>query len=239
MTMLPIRTVIFTILTLIFSAFPALAANPPSPLLTTIFTNYGGKAKIADIRTITAKGQIFDLRKGKEGPYRCYLSKDRKMRTEALVTPSSTGEVRVLNNDKGWKNSSQNMNPVVGDDIKSMQAQYEALWFPATFLANKLSLTYESPDIVRNHPVETYTLKLPDTLPLTVQLDAISMLIHQVEWHGQNDSHLTIEFSDFRFVEGVLFPFKLVTYAAEIKVSEIIIATITINEPLATSTFKP
>ncbi len=239
MTMLPIRTVIFTILTLIISAFPLLAANPPSSLMTTIFTNYGGKAKIADIRTITAKGQIFDLRKGKEGPYRCYLSKDRKMRTEALVTPSSTGDVRVLNSDKGWKNTGQSMNPVSGADIKSLQAQYEALAFPLTFLASKLSLVYESANVVRDHPVETYTLKLPDTPTMTIQLDATSMLVHQVEWQGQNDAHLAIEFSDYRFVEGVLFPFKLVAYAADIKVSEIILSSITINDQLATSTFKP
>jgi len=217
---------------------PSMAATT-SPLLTTILTNYGGQEMLATIRTITAKGQVFDLSKGKDGPYRLFLARERKLRTEALVTASSSGDVRVVNGDKGWKNSGLNMTPLQGADLAALFAQSEAYALPLTFLAANLSLSYDSSSIIQERPVETYRLKLPNTMPLTIHFDAISLLIHRVEWQGRNDTTLAMEFADYRFVEGVLLPFKLITYSADIKVSEVTINSFAINEALPPSTFKP
>jgi hypothetical protein len=219
---------------------PAAAADAsPSPLLTTILANYGGREQIAAIRTISTKGQMLDLRKGKEGPYRRFLAKDHKLRTESLVTASSSGDVRVMNNDKGWKNAGQQMTPVQGPDLAALIAQYEAHAFPLTFLTANLSLVYDAPNVIQDHPVETYRLKLPNSEPLTIHFDAISLLIHRVEWQGKNDTSLAMEFSDYRFVDGVLFPFKLLNYADDIKVSEVTISSISLNETLPANTFRP
>ena len=44
---------------------------------------------------------------------------------------------------------------------------------------------------------------------------------------------LSSEFGDFRFVEGVLVPFKIVNYAGETRISETIIDDYLFNAPLS------
>lgn len=233
------RNALFALVLTLTMSTQAVATTALSPLLQTILTNYGGREKIAAIRSITAKGQMVDLSKGKEGPYRRYLTKDGKLRTEALVTSSSSGDVRVYNNGSGWKNAGQKMQAVQGGDLNSLLAQFESFAFPLTFLSANIPLSYSTSGVIAGHPVETYILKLPKSPELTVQFDPASMLVHRVEWQGQNDASLAIEFSDYRFVDGVLFPFKVVNYAADIKVSEITLSSMTLNEPFAPSIFKP
>jgi hypothetical protein len=236
----PSKSIIACCILVLQTVTPLPAATAAmSPLLATIMTNYGGQEQLAAIRSITAKGQIVDLRKGKEGPYRLVLTTDHRFRSESLVTPSSSGEMRVVDNDRGWRNSGLQMVPQLGADLAALRAQYEACALPLTLLDPKLSLTYDAPNIVQNHPVETYRLTRPGAPVMTIHFDAVSLLIHRVEWQSKNDTSLAIEFSDYRFVGGVLFPFKLVNYADDIKVSEVSIKTIDLNGPLPASTFRP
>lgn len=226
-------------LILLTSGSPALAAPKTSPLLTTILTNYGGRANITSIRNITATGRIYDFRKGKEGPYRYYLATERRLRTESLVTASSSGDVRILSGAKGWKNNGQSMIPLQGNELTSWQANYEALAFPLTFLAENLTIAYDAPSFILSHPVDSYVVKLPNAPPMTMHLDPTSMLVHRIEWLAMNEARLAVEFGDYRFVDGVLFPFRIVTYADAIKTAEISIASIALNEQLAPGVFRP
>jgi hypothetical protein len=56
---------------------------------------------------------------------------------------------------------------------------------------------------------------------------------------GDKTTSLSAEFGDFRFVEGVLVPFKIVNYAGGTRISETIIEDYLFNVPLSDAMFDP
>jgi len=56
---------------------------------------------------------------------------------------------------------------------------------------------------------------------------------------GNQTTSLSAEFSDFRMVDGILFPFRIVNYAGGSKISETIITRYVVNPPPDDSLFTP
>jgi hypothetical protein len=56
---------------------------------------------------------------------------------------------------------------------------------------------------------------------------------------GSQSTSLSSEFSDFRNVDGVLFPFRIVNYAGGNRIAEITIARYLVNPTIDDSLFTP
>ena len=57
--------------------------------------------------------------------------------------------------------------------------------------------------------------------------------------NGLQSMNLSAEFSDFRRVEGILFPFRIINYIRGDIINEITIRAYLLNAPIAEAQFKP
>lgn len=234
-----LKALSLSVVTVAVTLAPTYAAEQTSPIRAALLANYGGMTRLAAISSISITGQINEIGKGKEGPYRHYLMHGRKLRTEALVTLSSSGDVQILNGKRGWKNRRQEMLEIKGNNLHLLVAQYEALFLPAGLLAAKAELRFNESVQAGGKPYDVYDLQLPDTPLLKLFIDPVSLLVARVEWHTANETHSSLSFGDFRFRGGVLFPFRITQYAGEIKVAEIRVDELLLNDQLPANRFLP
>jgi hypothetical protein len=78
---------------------------------------------------------------------------------------------------------------------------------------------------------------------LRVYVDAKTHLIAGIaasfSMEMMSGEELSTEYSDFRPVEGVLFPHKLVNFAGDTKLSEILLDEIYVNRKISPQLFSP
>lgn len=231
---------------LAFLAYPATvhAENSSdshlSQIVDSMIRAYGGKAEIAKVTTVVAKGTIKDFMKEAEGNYTRYYSRPGKLRIE--IMPEQGGEARILNSGRGWRGSPENLKKTQRVALQAMIYQYSYLDLPMGLSDNAYTVTYGGQQLFRGRPLDLLVIDIKGAPKLRVYVDPEKKLIVRVASDfdmGMGASELVTEYEDFRAVGKVLFPFRLINYAGEMRLSVISLSDIKVNAEIPDEVFSP
>lgn len=209
------------------------------PLLSSIGTIYGGAERGASVASIELSGTITDRLPVREGPFRMIATKGKRMRMEMFVTLSSSGEVRIIGSEKGWKNDRTAFVPLSPAETRELSPEWFVFFFPLSLLDGKGTISYDDTVIRGGRPLELYRVRRPDMPEITIFSDPVSRLVTTIQWHDSHDAHISWNLGEFRFVEGILFPFTFTRRVDDIVVQTVTITGITLNRTPPPGTFSP
>jgi len=230
------------VLTLIisFSSCAHAPSRQEGPITEKIIAAYGGRDRIAQVVSLAAEGRIRTLMRGDEGVYRRAQRRDGKLFVDIIYQYSS--ERRLLDGTRGFRGSPNSMEEVFGPRYLAMVYQYNQLDLPYGLLDNTLTFTELRSDILRTQPVRVFQCRDRAGNEMEVFVNAESYRIMKCTGTFRLETGMTslsAEFGDYRFVEGILFPFGIVNFANEQKISETEISDYLINPRLDDALFRP
>lgn len=220
-----------------FAADPA----PERVIVAEVIKSYGGIKALEGIRTVYAQGQITAFMQEDEGTSRRYFQRPRKLRAELTYKKSS--ETRIINGSRGWRRS--NNKPaaeVIGPPFLGMAYQYKYLDLPFGFLDNGYQITLLSREKLNGDDVDVLQLSDPEGPPMRVYINVKTRLIAKVVGVfslGTVGTELASEFSDYRLVDGIQFPFTIINYGGERRIAETHISDIRLNAEMRDDLFQP
>lgn len=224
--------------------FAAIAGDAPEArakqVVAAIIEAYGGSAALRDVTSVAATGSITDFMQGIGGHYARYYQQPGKLRIE--VMPEQGGETRILDAGRGWRGNGGALREVHGPPLQAMIYQYSYLDLPMGFVDNLYHTTYAGTREWKGRPVDVLEITLKDAPQLRLFVDQEKHLIVRVSAAfnmGMGSSELITEYEDFRPVGKVLFPFTLINYAGELKLSTINLTSILVNSTLKPELFSP
>jgi outer membrane lipoprotein-sorting protein len=238
---------VLTVLSLIIgfsrmtSAAPGTTENIPS-LVPKIIAAYGGKHAIERLKRVRASGTIEAFMRQDHGTYEIYFKRPRKLRVETKYQGSS--ETRILNGRRGYRGMDGfPLSRAEGDSLLAMVYQYKHFDLPYGLLKGAYSITSAGKEDLKGKPVEVLHLSDREGPPMDVYVDTHTFFIVKVTGYftmtrGRSTA-LSTEFSDFRKVDGTVFPFRITNYAGGYKIAETTMKTYRINTTMPSSLFAP
>jgi hypothetical protein len=230
--------ILFLIATLL--PFPALAAGNPqvSALVDAVVQAYGGRAALAKVKGYRMEGTIASRMQG-TGPFVRAFTRPDRLRV-VLDYPGSP-EIRVLDGPKGWRSDGQGrVAPVVGFLVGSMVAQAGRANLPWLLDERRSSARLLPAD--EGGKLQGIAVPLGTGLTLTAYVELATGRIvrstNELDMPGMKTGFVT-DYSDFRTVGGVLFPFHEGNFASGQTTGETVVTKITLNPPLKDSDFRP
>ena len=212
-----------------------------SELVASVLKAYGGEGAVRKVMSVTAKGRITEFLNGKEGNYARYFERPGKLRIE--VMPEQGGEIRILNKNHGWHVGSGGLVPVSPLVLQSMIYQYSYLDLPMGLADGSLQVKYGGKQSHNGRDGYLLLIELKKAPQLRLLIDAKTHLIVKVSstfaMGMMGAGELSTEYSDFHAIDGVLFPFRLINFAGDMKLSEIVLSEITINRKIPAEFFAP
>ena len=220
---------------------PAQAAvSESASIVEKVITAYGGRERLAKVKAVSAEGRITALMRGDEGTYRRTLRRDGSLFVDIVYSRSS--ERRILHKGKGYRGTGGNVEEVSGPRYLAMVYQYNELDLPYGLLDGTLTVSGLRKDTV--HGEAAYVLRLADRggSQMDVGVNAKDSRIVKctgIFVVGTESTSLSAEFEDFRTVDGVLLPFRVVNYAGGRKISVTTIDQYVINPAFDDALFRP
>lgn len=205
-----------------------------------IIEAYGGRERLSKVVSIAAEGRITALMRGDEGTYKRIFRRDGKLLVN--ITYSRSTEKRILNGAKGFRGASGQVEEVSGPRYLAMVYQYNELNLPYGFLDNTFAVIELRRETLHN--ADVIILRCTDhagnAMEVFVSADNYRIVKSVGAFAiGAQSTTLSAEFSDFRIVDGVLLPFRIVNYAGGSKISETMITRYFINPAIDDSLFAP
>ncbi len=210
-------------------------------VISEVIKAYGGEKVIISTTGIYAKGKTKALVRGLEGTYTRYFKRYRKLRVETAYGLSS--EVRILNGSIGWRgNIGEPPDQVTGVRYLAMVYQYKQLDLPYGLLKKSYRVIRAGKGYLNNKLSHVIDLVDDEGPPLRVYIDPDTYYIVKVIAaikKGNSTAPLSAEFSDFRIVDGVVLPYRILNYAVGHKVGETVIEEYSVNPPMDDKLFRP
>ena len=209
-------------------------------LISRILNAYGGKEKLAKVLSISAEGRIKKNFPDDEGTYYRCMQRGKKLFVDIKYTNSS--EQRILNGKKGYRGNNGKLEEVKGTPYDAMVYQYNQLDLPFGLVDGSLKVIDIHEDTLNGMKVEVLDLKDEDGYEIEAFVSAKDYLIQKVIGYftlGRNKTNLAAEFMNFRDVQGIVLPFKIVNYSRASKLSETTILQYQINPEIDGSMFNP
>jgi len=223
------------------------AEEPPSETerisskMNRVFDAYGGKEAVGRLHSLHAKGKIEALIMHDHGNYELYFQKDRKLRIETRYERST--EVRILNGDRGYRSSKQNViEEVYGPRFLSMVYQFKHLNLLFDLAGNVYEIRSAGLPAVNGNSAEIFRLNDKDGAIIEISVDDNTHFITKVTAHFRAEGKqidLSAEFSDFRKVGESVFPFVITNYAGGVKVARTVMESYSLNPDIPDSFFAP
>jgi hypothetical protein len=225
------------LLCLVFPQRPAQAGEADA-LIDKVLAAHGGKAAIAKVKAYRMEGTIASRMQG-TGPFVRAFTRPDRLRV-VLDYPGSP-EIRVLDGPKGWRSDGQGkLAPVEGFLLGSMVAQAGRANLP--WLLDERRATARLLPAVEGGKLQGIAVPLGTGLTLTAYVDLATGRIvrstNELDMPGMKTGFVT-DYSDFRTVGGVLFPFHEGNFASGQVTGETVITKIEINPPLTDADFRP
>lgn len=223
------------------SGMAADSGRPEQKLIAQVIDAYGGSKALANVRTVFASGHISAFMQGDEGTSTRWFQRPRKLRAQLVYNKSA--ELRIINGKKGWRSS--NGKPpveVIGPPFLGMVYQYKYLDLPFGFLDNEFSVRLLPRETLNGRTVDVLQLSDQEGPPMRLYIDGETHLIARVAGSfsfGSMGTELAAEFSDFRTVAGVKFPFTIVNYGGDNKIAETRLDELRLNQEMPDSLFQP
>jgi hypothetical protein len=225
---------------LAFSSCAHMPAPEEGPMTEKIIAAYGGRERIAQVVSLAAEGRITAHLRGDEGVYRRAQRRDGKLFVDIIYRHSS--ERRQLEGTRGFRGTANSMEEVFGPRYSAMVYQYNQLDLPYGLLDNTLTLTELRSDILHTQPVRVFQCRDRAGNEMEVFVNAVSYRIMRCTGVFRLETGVTslsAEFGDYRFVEGILLPFRIVNFANDQQISETVITDYLINPRLDDAFFRP
>jgi hypothetical protein len=225
---------------LAFSSCLHAPSRRDDPIAEKIIAAYGGRDRIAQVASLAAEGRIRALVRGDEGIYRRAQRRDGKLFVDIIYRYSS--ERRLLDGTRGYRGSPNSMEEVSGPRYLAMVYQYDQLDLPYGLLDNSLTLTELRSDTLNTQAVRVFLCRDRAGNEMEVFVNAENYRIVKCTGTFRMETGVTslsAEFSDYRIVEGILFPFRVVNFANEQKISETEITGYLINPRIDDELFRP
>ncbi len=205
-----------------------------------IIETYGGRERLARVVSISAEGRITALIRGDEGIYKRALRRDGKLFVDIHYTRST--ERRILNGPKGYRGAGGQLEEVYGPRYLAMVYQYDELNLPYGLLDGSFTISEIRSDTLNGRTMRALRCTDRTGNDVEVFVDAENYRIVKSTGTfsmGNQSTSLSSEFSDFRSVDGVLFPFRIVNYAGGNRIAEIVITRYLVNPTIDDSLFTP
>jgi hypothetical protein len=220
---------------------PALGDEVVS-LVEKIITSSGGKTAVAGMTGVHASGDIEAYMRGDKGRYELFFQRPGKLRVETQY--QRTSETRILNNGRGYRGTDNApLSPVQDHRFLAMVYQYRHFDLAYGLLTGMFSVRMKGKEHLNGKPVYIMHLTADDGTPMDVYIDTETFLIVKVTGYftvaDGRQTTLSSEFSDFRQVGDMVFPFTVMNYAGGQKIAETRMKTCRINPPLEDFLFLP
>lgn len=225
--------------------FVSCSLHAPAPskagdLRSKIFDAYGGKERLSQIGSIAVEGNITALVRGDKGVYRRVLRRDGKLFVD--IQYSKSREMRILNGTRVLRGSDGTLEDAKGPGYLAVVYQYNELSMPFALLDDSFSVNDLGTERFAGGAVRVLqcTDRAGSSLDVFVNEETYRIVKTLGRFTVGNEStSLSAEFSDFRFFEGVLVPFKIVNYAGDTRISETVIDDYLFNGRFSDVLFDP
>jgi len=205
-----------------------------------IIETYGGRQRLAKVVSVAAEGWITALMRGDEGIYKRTFRRDGKLYVDISYTRST--EKRILNGSIGFRGTAEQVEEVSGPRYLAMVYQYNELNLPYGLLDNSITVKELRRETLNGADVSMLLCNDREGNEMQVFVNPQSYRIVKTLatfYMGDQATSLSAEFSDFRMVDGILFPFRIINYAGGSKISETIMTRYVVNPPTNDSLFAP
>jgi hypothetical protein len=185
-------------LTILAALLVAASAHAQSldEVVSKVMKEYGGKAAWTKVASLRETGTVVPVMRKGDGKLTRTWSGAGKLNVE-IVYPTQT-EVRIVDGDHGTHNGKE----VTGGSLDAMKLQAARLELPMLLATNRAALK----DLGTRDGVRSIEIPLSETLVLTVNIDAKTS--HILRSTGKASGlEFVVDYSDFRRVDGLLFPF--------------------------------
>jgi hypothetical protein len=216
------------------------AAGPASidALVDAVLRAYGGKAALDGVKAYRMEGTVSSVMRGNGALVRTFARPDRLKTT--LDYPNHP-EARILDGGKGWRSDGKgNMAAAEGFLLTSMVLQAARADIP--WILDKKRATLKVLPPMDGGKLQGLEIPLGEGLSITVYAESATGRIVRtsgvLETPGMKTNFAT-DFSDFRTVDGVLFPFREANFASNQSTGDTVITKITLNPKLGDADFRP
>jgi hypothetical protein len=215
-------------------------AGGADALIDRVLEAHGGRAALAKVKAYRMEGTIASRMQG-TGPFvRTFARPDR---LRVILDYPGRPEARFLDGAKGWRSGGQERlapTPVEGFLLSSMALQAGRANLPWLLDERRAEARLLPP--APDGKLQGIEVPLGPGLKVTAFVDLatgrIARSAGDLEVPGMKTGFVT-DYSDFRSVEGVLFPFREGNFASGQTTGETVITKVTVNPSLTDSEFRP
>jgi hypothetical protein len=237
-----VRSLLLPVCACLAALAPVQAAEPartrPEAIVDRVLDAYGGRAALARVRAYRMEGTVASVMRGSGALVRTFARPDR-LRI-ALDYPNHP-ETRILDGGSGWRSDAKgNLAAADGFLLTSMVLQAARADLP--WLLDERRATVKSLAPLDGGKIAGLEVPVGEGLTLTVYIDAATGRI--VRSSGVLDApgmktNFATDYSDFRTVDGVLFPFREANFASNQATGDTVVTRVTVNPPLSDKDFRP
>lgn len=210
--------------------------NETGAFIDQVVAAYGGKAALGKVKAYRMEGIISSKMQG-QGPLLRLFSRPNRLRV-VLQYPGGA-EVRVVDGDQGWRSDATGkLAPVNNFLLGAMVAQAVRANLPWVLDERRA----EAHLTAQGGKLQGIVLPLGNGLTLTAWVDpATHLILHSstdLDMPGMKTEFIT-DYTDFRAVNGVMFPFHEDNYASGQSIGETVIMNVDTQPKVTESDFRP
>lgn len=206
-------------------------------LVQEILHAYGGAAALGKVRAYRAEGILTATDHREQGNLVRWFDRPDGLRVEMRYP--DRGEVRVAAGDEGWGGpDDRQLQPIAGPVLESLRLQAARLDLPLRLAEQESSLVWMDSD---DKGRRVLRLSLGGGMLLDYHVSPKKHRIERVSMRLSDPApmQLAADLSEFRWVHGVLFPFREDTYAGGVKTAIVRLRSVKINPEIAPELFSP
>ncbi len=198
---------------------------------------YGGREILQGVDAYRAEGLLTAVQERKQGETVRWFERPDHLRIE--IRYPDRGEVRIIRADRGWAGPDDlHLEPVEGAFLQSMELQAARLDLPLRLAERESTLVLLAPD---DDGREVLRLPLGRGLTVDYHVDHDTHRVTRMEMAmpGPPAMAFQADLSEFRFVDGVLFPFREDTAAGKTPTATVRFRTVILNPEIPGAVFSP
>jgi hypothetical protein len=210
-------------------------------ILTKVIDAYGGKEALAKVVTTYTRAYSRLYNTDNDGWVTRYVRHPLMLRVDFGY--HSMPDTRILNNRKGW----MHVGTVARKDAdkpvyEALVFQYNYMRLPFELAGMGKNVVYKGKEKVGRAPVDVLLVKGMNGMDLTLYIDETTHLVAKASGFvgaGAGKREVSVELLDYKVVDNIKVPFKMINSVGSIKVSETLVNKVVFNQEMADSLFQP